>query len=222
MAGRKGTAVLLMVASAGLLLAAVPAAITEADALLASLRPPALRSLAIAETVYVPAASYLSKDEYFRSCLNIPGSLVGLLRPPAERTRLLRTCRDHARAIVVEMPTYALPHLVDAETSASLGEPFADALATARRLAPHVHWQVDRRIALARAQYVRLDEPGRVAFEDDLRDMFGSAEGRRVLAMHFLRWPDQRDRLTGIAETVSSDAQRDFLAKVKRQANPVP
>lgn len=222
MAGRKGTAVLLMVASAGLLFAAVPEAVSEADALLASLRPPALRSLAIAEGEHAPARSYLSKDEYLRSCLTIPASLEGLLRPLAERRRLLVNCRDAARALAIEMPTYALPHLVDAETSAALREPFAEALARARALAPHVHWQADRRAILARAQYERLDDAGRVAFEDDLRALFGSAEGRRALAMHFLRWPDQRDRLTGIAETVPDEAQRDFLGKVKQQAAPSP
>lgn len=218
LAERKGTAVLLMVASAGLLLAAMPEAVSEADALLASLRPLAQRSAAIAEQRYAPARSYLSKDEYFRSCLSIPGSLVGLLRPSAERVGLLHNCRDTARATVAEMPTYALPHLVDAETSALLGEPFADAMARSRVLAPHVHWQADRRVTLARAQFALLDEAGREAFDRDLAELFGSAEGRRVLAMHFLRWPDLRDRLTGIAETAPPEAQSDFLAKVKRQA----
>jgi hypothetical protein len=209
-----------MVASAGLLLAAAPAAIAEASSLLASLRPPALRSLAMAEGEYAPAASYLSKDEYLRSCLDIPSSLQGLLRPATERRLVLETCRDRARELATSMPTYALPHLVDAEASAALGEPFAAALERSRSLAPHLHWQVDRRVVLARAQHELLDEPGRVAFEDDLRVLFGSSEGRRALAMHFLRWPDQRDTLTAIAETVPAEAQRDFLAKVKSQARP--
>ena len=222
MAARKGSAVLLIVASACLLFAAIPQTISEADALIASLRPVAQRSAAIADREHVPADSYVSKDEFLRSCLNIPGSLVGLLRPPAERTRLLHNCRDTARAISSDMPTYALPHLVEADASAALGEPFTEALSRARALAPHVHWQVDRRVILGRAQYGRLDEAGRAAFDADLAELFGSVEGRRVLAMHFLRWPDQRDRLTGIAETAPADAQRDFLAKVKLQAGGAP
>jgi hypothetical protein len=36
--------------------------------------------------------------------------------------------------------------------------------------------------------------------------------------MHYLRWPDLRDRLTTLAETTPDDTQRDFLAKVKQQA----
>jgi hypothetical protein len=222
LAGRKGTAVLLMVASAGLLAAAIPQVISEADALIGALRPVGLRLAAINSGEHLPAGSYLSKDEYLRSCLDLPGSLAGLLRPAAERAHLLRTCRDAARAIARDMPTYALPHLVDANASTALDEPFAEPLATARLLAPHVHWQVDRRVILARAQYPRLDNAGRAGFDEDLAELFGSAEGRRVLAMHFLRWPDQRDRLTGIAETVPMDAQRDFLAKVKLQAGGAP
>jgi len=218
LAGRKRTAVLLMIASAGLLLAAVPQAIGEAQALLASLRPAAMRSAAIAERDQVPANSYVSKDEYFRSCLDLPSSLEGLLSPPAERLRLLETCQDEARAIQGTMPTYALPFLVDAAVSAAMGQPFAAALDKARTLAPHVHWQVDRRVILARAQMSRLDAAQRIAFENDLAELFGSAEGRRALAMHFLRWPDLRERLTALAETTPDVVQRDFLVKVKQQA----
>lgn len=218
MAGRKGTAILLMVVSAGLLFATVPEAISEANAILAALRPIALRSTAIAERDQLPASSYVSKDEYFRSCLDVPKSLEGLLRPPAERTRLLQACRDTARAIQLEMPTYALPYLVEADASAALGEPFANSLDRARILAPHVHWQVDRRVILARQQMGKLDDAGRAGFDRDLAELFGSAEGRRALAMHYLRWPDLRDRLTNMAETIPDDLQRDFLAKVRQQA----
>jgi hypothetical protein len=217
-AGRKTTAVLLMIASAGLLLAAVPEAVSEADALVASLRPVDMRSLAIAERDQVPANSYISKDEYFRSCLDVPSSLAGLLRPPTERVRLLEACRDEARAVEQTMPTYALPFLVEADASAALGQPFAAALDRARALAPHVHWQADRRVILAREQLDGLDAAQRAAFDSDLAELFGSAEGRRALAMHYLRWPDLRDRLTTLAETTPDDTQRDFLAKVKQQA----
>ena len=31
-------------------------------------------------------------------------------------------------------------------------------------------------------------------------------------------WPDLRDRLTNLAETMPEEAQRDFLAKVRQQA----
>lgn len=222
MAGRKTTAVLLMIASAGLLLAAVPEAISEADALVASLRPVDMRSLAIAERDQAPANSYISKDEYFRSCLDVPSSLTGLLRPPSERVRLLEACRDEARAVEQVMPTYALPFLVEADTSAALGQPFEAALDAARKLAPHVHWQVDRRVILLREQLDGLDEAQRAAFDGDLAELFGSAEGRRALAMHYLRWPDLRDRLTTLAEATPDDAQRDFLAKVKQQAGGGP
>lgn len=218
MAGRKGTAILLMVVSAGLLFATVPQVIGEASALVDMLRPAALRSAAIAERDLVPASSIISKDEYFRSCLDIPGSLEGLLRPQAERTRLLEACRDSARATLREMPTYALAYLVNASASAALGEPFDAALEQARTLAPHVHWQTDRRVVLARAQMARLDDAGRAGFDRDLAELFGSAEGRRALAMHFLRWPDLRDRLTAMAEATPDEVQRDFLAKVKQQA----
>lgn len=218
MAGRKGTAILLMVVSAGLLLAAFPEAISEANAILAALRPVPLRSAAIAERDQLPANSYISKDEYFRSCLDIPQSLEGLLRPPAERTRLLQACRDSARATQLDMPTYALPFLVEADISAALGEPFAAVLERARSLAPHVHWQADRRVILARQQMDKLDDAGRAGFHQDLAELFSSAEGRRALAMHYLRWPDLRETLTAMAETVPGDLQRDFLAKVKQQA----
>lgn len=218
MATRKGTAVLLMIVSAGLLIATTPQLVGEADALLGALRPTSLRSAAIAERELVPATSYVSKDEYFRSCLDIPSSLDGLLRPPAERSRLLQACRETARAKQFEMPTYALPYLVDADVSAALGEPFTTALAQARTLAPHVHWQTDRRVILAREQMEKLDDLGRAAFDSDLAELFGSAEGRRVLAMHFLRWPDLRDRLTSLAEATPVDIQRDFLVKVRQQA----
>lgn len=218
MAGRKGTAILLMVVSAGLLFATVPEAISEANAILGALRPISLRSTAIAERAQVPATSYISKDEYFRSCLDVPKSLEGLLRPPAERTRLLQSCRDAARATQREMPTYALPFLVEADASAALGEPFAASLERARTLAPHVHWQVDRRVILARQQMEKLDDAGLAGFDRDLAELFGSAEGRRALAMHYLRWPDLRDRLAAMAETIPDELQRDFLAKVKQQA----
>lgn len=207
-----------MVVSAGLLLASVPQVVGEASALVGMLRPVALRSAAIAERDLVPARSIVSKDEYFRSCLDIPASLTGLLRPPAERIRLLEACRDVARATQLEMPTYALPFLVDADAAATLGEPFAAALEQARRLAPHVHWQTDRRVVLARARMDKLDEAGRAGFDRDLAELFGSAEGRRALAMHFLRWPDLRDRLTSMAEKRPAEIQRDFLAKVRQQA----
>lgn len=207
-----------MVASAGLLFATVPQLVREGDALLASLRPLPMRATGIAERDLMPAGSFVSKDEYFRSCLDIPVSLDGLLRPPSERTRMFEACRDTARAVALEMPTYALPHLVDAESSAALGQPFAAALEQARALAPHVHWQTDRRVILARAQMGRLDAAGLTAFDRDLAELFGSAEGRRALAMHYLRWPDLRERLTGLAEAAPEDAQRDFLAKVKQQA----
>lgn len=222
MAGRKGTAVLLMVASAGLLLATIPEAISEAGALIASLRPVALRSATIAERDRAPANSYVSKDDYFRACLDISASLAGLLRPPDERTRFLQNCRDTARDVGREMPSYALPFLVDADASAALGEPFAAALDKSRALAPHLHWQADRRVILAREQMDRLDDAGRAAFDRDLTELFGSTEGRRVLAMHFLRWPDLRDKLTAIAETTPDAAQRDFLVKVKQQAGGPP
>lgn len=218
MAGRKGTAILLMVVSAGLLFASVPQLFGEASALVDMLRPAALRSAAIAEGDLRPAGSIVSKDDYFRSCLDIPGSLTGLLRPPAERIRVLNACRDMARATQLEMPTYALPFLVDADASAMLGEPFDVALEQARRLAPHVHWQTDRRVALSRAQTDKLDQAGRAGFDRDLAELFTSAEGRRALAMHYLRWPDLRDRLTSMAEATSDEIQRDFLAKVRQQA----
>jgi hypothetical protein len=218
LAGRKGTAILLMVVSAGLLFASVPQVVGEASALVGMLRPAELRSAAIAERDLLPAGSIVSKDEYFRSCLDIPASLTGLLRPPAERARLIDACRDMARATQLEMPTYALPFLVDADASAMLGEPFVAALEQARRLAPHVHWQTDRRVVLARAQTDKLDGAGRAGFDRDLVELFGSAEGRRALAMHFLRWPDLRDRLTSMAETMPAEIQRDFLAKVTQQA----
>ena len=218
LAGRKGTAILLMVVSAGLLFATVPEAISEASAVLAALRPIPVRSTAIAERDQLPVTSYISKDEYFRSCLDVPKSLEGLLRPPAERTRLLHACRDMAPASQHEMPTYALPFLVDADVSAALGEPFAAPLERARSLAPHVHWQVDRRVMLARQQADKLDDAGRAGFDRDLAELFGSAEGRRALAMHYLRWPDVRQRLTTMAETMPGDLQRDFLARVRQQA----
>src|SRR5690606_34808957 len=181
-------------------------------------RPAGQRSITIAGRDLVPASSFISKDEYFRSCLDLPASLEGLLRPPAERARLLEACRDSARTVQLEMPTYALPYLVDADASAALGQPFAPALATARRLAPHVHWQTDRRVILSRAQMARLDDAGRAGFESDLAELFGSAEGRRVLAMHFLRWPDLRERLTNMAESMPDEVQRGFLARVKQQS----
>lgn len=218
MAGRKGTAILLMVVSASLLFATVPQLVNESSALVGVLRPAALRSAAIAERDLRPANSVVSKDEYFRSCLDVPRSLDGLLRPSAERSRLLEACRDNARATQVEMPTYALPFLVDADASSALAEPFEVALEQARRLAPHVHWQTDRRVVLARAQLDKLDESGRAGLDRDLAELFGSDEGRRVLAMHFLRWPDLRERLTAMAETMPVDIQRDFLAKVKQQS----
>jgi len=217
LAGRKGTAILLMVVSAGLLVATVPQVVGEVDALVGALRPATQRAPAIAERDFVPASSFISKDDYFRSCLDIPKSLEGLLRPPVERRRLLAVCRDTARSVQAEMPTYALPYLVDADISAVLGEPFASALERARQLAPHVHWQVDRRVVLSRAQAAKLDNAGRAGFEQDLEELFGSTEGRRVLAMHFLRWPDMRERLTSIAESAPEAAQRDFLAKVRLQ-----
>jgi len=64
-----------MVGSAVLMFAAVPQVVGEAHALLSSLRPAELRSAAIAERDLVPANSYISKDEFFRSCLDIPISL---------------------------------------------------------------------------------------------------------------------------------------------------
>lgn len=207
-----------MVASAGLLFAAVPNVVAEVDALVNMLRPPAQRALAIAGSAFTPARSFISKDEYLRSCLDVPKSLDVLLRPATERSGLLAACRDTARAVQAEMPTYALPYLVEADVSAALGEPFAVALERARDLAPHVHWLADRRVVLARARMAQLDDVGRAGFERDLAELFGSAEGRRALAMHYLRWPDMRERLTNLAEAASHEVQRDFLAKVRQQA----
>jgi hypothetical protein len=36
--------------------------------------------------------------------------------------------------------------------------------------------------------------------------------------MHYLRWPDLRERLTAMAEAAPEDVQRDFLGKVQQQA----
>lgn len=219
-AGRRLASILIILSGSALAALALPVGLSEATSLIASVRPMEHRFVAIVGDSQRSVLSFPAKDDLLTACLTTGTALTTLLRPRAELHRFRVTCRDLARAMMPDMPLYALPHLVDAWASAFLGDlpAFRAALLRNWTLAPHVHWQSDRRLTLVHGQRAGLGTEAAVLLEREISSLLTSREGRRILAQRFLAWPEMRDTITSLAEGATEGQQLHFLEQVKRLA----
>jgi len=176
----------------------------------------------IADGRYSPGDSVWSKDLYFADCLELPRTILVRVQPPARREAFATQCRDAARAIVAQMPTYSAAWLALAEASAQLGDVDAmrAALATSTRTAPDLAWLAERRSALAFRFMAQLDEAGRAAYRADLAVLLRSAPGLDALATRYAGDGAQRRDITALVEAAPAETQERFLARLRALVPP--
>ena len=166
---------------------------------------------------YLPAASSMSKDLVVSDCVAVPKTIFARAQPTARQAEFATRCRDIARAVVAEVPTFSAGWLALATASAKLGDlaGVSSGLVASQRTGADVHWLGERRVDLAVQHMDLLDDTAKAAYRLDLASLFDSPGGAEVLATRYLGNPAEQAIILDVGETVPASLQRRFLNKVR-------
>jgi hypothetical protein len=166
------------------------------------------------------ALSSYAKRQVLGSCRYGLTSELALVRPSEDIQRFAAACRAYSQTIAATMPTNSLAWLTLALASRALGDVPAmnRALELSQLSAPNEQWLAESRVALAEDNYDDLSEAARAGNGRDLAMLATSHRGVRSIAKRYIADEAFRNRVTDIVSALPLDAQRRFLASVKRTA----
>ena len=175
------------------------------------------RVAALSGAAILPGPSYSSKYRVLIDCNQALNSLEGNLLPPEPRQGLLNNCRQIARTVLAEEPSYSLAWYIDALAAEGLRDEatVSASLSRSQQSAARQEWLSRARAILAERHLDTLSPEAVTAYHADLALLVQSRLGSTWVARRYVSDPAFRGLITGIVEQLPSAAQRQFLRAVR-------
>ena len=159
------------------------------------------------------------------ACDDVMSGRLSDLVPVDSLKDSVANCAGAARQIADAAPTWALPPYILA-VAAYYQEDSALAAAELRRsqdLGPYESWLAERRTGLAFKLAENSESGGEVdeIIADDLDRLMESTLGRAFSAKIFVGYPEQRERISAMADELASREKSEFLDRVRDEMQKV-
>jgi len=196
--------------------AAAATGYSEASPIFASGFTPDEAFEALAANRIAPGPSILSMDLVLNDCFTAITSSYGLAQPSGRRNQMLSQCRQIAEDITARAPSYSFAWLIDAMSAVELHDigGFNDALDKSYLMGANEEWIAALRVDVGERQFDNLEPAARTHHERDLQLLAQSSRGIARLADRYALYPDFRERITPVIESLSPLGQRMFLNAV--------
>lgn len=160
---------------------------------------------------------YRTRTAQLDNCALAQTELIASLMPQRYMGLLAEDCILTADEALKGMPAFGVAQVAKAASFATLGDvpKLREALIASQLASPYEGWLAGRRLALAAAQYEKLDDATRSALANDIAVLAGDAELVGSLAALYVRFEPARSWIENVVETQDESVQASFLRALR-------
>ncbi len=211
-------ALLAALGSLALAVAAMPQFRTEYAAVLFSRLPESQQLSELAQGGVSLPASVRAERIVLRACEDVLRSPQAMFQPQETRASLTVSCHDLATAALRRAPVSSWAHLALAASVATDAE-FAQAVVLSQATGGYEGELAQRRFALAADRIATAGPELGNAFAADIVVLAQTGVGTAQLARRYTAYPELREVITAAIERAPEQAQRAFIAAVRRSGS---